>query len=203
MRGIGRIALPAVVVVAAVLAGCSAPGAEPTPGADASPEVSAAEAYCADQGGTVQSRQPTYGTNDDRSAWIELGDPLKVCRFQTLGDEADSRIYLDLVTLYSEQPTLAALAYLSRTPLPADLQGNPASELCVSLGGAVSYGSSPSGGGMVNVVDPDDQVFAACVFADGSFIEEWGIAYYSDGTVRGKDLTEVFRFDQSDLPPVF
>ena len=81
--------------------------------------------------------------------------------------------------------------------------GNPASQLCVQLGGAVSYGPGPSGGGLVNTDDPDDVVFAPCYFADGSFIDEWGIAYYAGDVVRGIDLTTVFAFDPSNLPPVF
>jgi hypothetical protein len=42
-----------------------------------------------------------------------------------------------------------------------------------------------------------------CVFPDGSAIDAWGITYYSDGTVRGIDLTEVFRFDQDEVPDIF
>lgn len=34
-------------------------------------------------------------------------------------------------------------------------------------------------------------------------IDDWGIAYYSNGTVRGTDLTKLFQFDMSKLPPVF
>lgn len=56
--------------------------------------------------------------------------------------------------------------------------------------------------GLVDPQDPDDDVVGACVFADGSFIDEWGIAYHAFGDVRGKDLAEVFRFDQDDLPDI-
>ena len=41
------------------------------------------------------------------------------------------------------------------------------------------------------------------MFADGSFIEEWGIAYYAQNDIRGKDLKTVFRFNTNELPPVF
>lgn len=37
----------------------------------------------------------------------------------------------------------------------------------------------------------------------GSAIHEWGIAYYSEGEIRGIDLTELFRFDQSAVPDMF
>jgi hypothetical protein len=42
-----------------------------------------------------------------------------------------------------------------------------------------------------------------CTFADGSFIDEWGITRYAARAVRGKDLATVFRFDQTKLPAVF
>ncbi len=52
----------------------------------------------------------------------------------------------------------------------------------------------------VTAVEP---VVAACTFADGSFIDEWAIAYYSGDTVRGIDLATVFRFDPESVPAVF
>ena len=169
----------------------------------ASAGTSPAEQYCVAEGGEVQSRQPTFGTNGPESSWVSLGDVVPVCRFQA-ADADSSRIYVDLVTLYSEQPTLAALAYLAKKPLPAAGGANPAAVGCTALGGTTSYGtSSAAGGGLVATDDPDDVVVTACTFADGSFIDEWGIAYYSDGTVRGKDLADVFRFDTKNLPPVF
>lgn len=191
--------------LATTLAACADTGPGPTPAprpASSSAAADAGSAACAEHGGTVQSRQPTFGTNNDPSSWVPLGDAVDVCRFQTLGDSDDSRIYVDLVTISSTRPTLAALAYLARTPLPEDATGNPANALCTSLGGAVDYGQGADGGGLVNEDDPDDVVFAPCVFADGSFIEEWGIAYYSNGTVRGIDLAKVFAFDQSKLPAI-
>lgn len=185
--------LAALALSTLTLAGCSAV-----------PEsTAAAEKYCLDKGGEVQTRQPTFGTNNDEASWVELGEPIQVCRFQTLDDDAKSRIYVDLVTLSSPKPTLAALAYLAKAPMPDDVTGNPATALCTSLGGASSYGAGANGGGLVTKDDPDDVVFTPCVFADQSFIEEWGIAYYSDGTVRGIDLATVFNFDPSDIPSVF
>ncbi|WP_062209216.1 hypothetical protein [Demequina oxidasica] len=191
----------AALVVATSVAACSAEGdtnpsptADSSAGTDSSSNASAAEGYCTDQGGEVQERQPTFGTNNDQSSWVELGDATSVCRFQTLGDD-DSRIYVDLTTLYSEQPTLAALAYLAKTQPEGKPSGNPAAALCAQIGGASSFGDDASGGGMVNTDDPIDTVFVPCTFADQSFIEEWGIAYYADDSVRGIDLADVFRFD--------
>lgn len=209
-----RIALAAALLAAGAalaLAACTAPAPSPTDSGSPTPTAVPTDSHasgpgaaaCVEAGGVVETRQPTWGTNSDPSQWVELGDPIDVCRFQTLGDDADSRLYADLVTISSSKPTLAALAYLSKTQLEGSLEGNPASQLCVQLGGAISYGPSPAGGGLVNSDDPNDEVFAPCYFADGSFIDEWGIAYYAGDVVRGIDLTSVFAFDQSDLPPVF
>lgn len=198
----------AVVAAALILTACTAPAPSPTASPTTSPsptstaDSSAAAAYCVEKGGTVQSRQPTYGTNNDESQWVAFGEPVDVCRFQTLGDQDDSRIYIDLESLYSPNPTLAALAYLAKTPIPEDAQGNPATALCTAIGGAVNYGTGANGGGLVNTDDPIDVVFAPCVFADGSFIEEWGIAYYANDTVRGADLAPLFRFDAATAPAV-
>jgi hypothetical protein len=43
-----------------------------------------------------------------------------------------------------------------------------------------------------------------CFFADGSAIDEFGIFYYADGTVRGADLAPLFRYQPGDkLPAMF
>lgn len=165
-------------------------------------DVAAAQAYCTKKGGTVQSRQPTYGTNGDPASWVKLGASVNLCRFQAK-DEAKSRIFIDLVSLYAQQPTLAALAYLSKTPLEQSKGGaNPAAVLCTKLGGASDYGIG-SNGGLVDTTDHEDTTIAPCVFADQSFIDEWGIAYFSSSTIRGKDLSTVFRFDMTTLPGAF
>jgi hypothetical protein len=51
--------------------------------------------------------------------------------------------------------------------------------------------------------DPDDVVVGLCVFPDGSAIDEWGLAYHSDGTIRGADLQALFRADVATFPPIF
>ena len=200
------VVVPAIVAALLALAGCAAapaPAPQPTSTSTSTSGTSDAEAYCVEKGGAVQTRQPTFGTNDAESAWVPMGEPVAMCRFQTLGDDDNSRIYVDLVTLTSTTPTLASLAYLAKRQLPEDAQGNPATALCTNLGGSSTYGGGAGGGGMVNVDDPDDVVVAACVFPDRSFIDEWGIAYYGGDVVRGIDLATVFRFDQANLPPVF
>jgi putative hemolysin len=161
-----------------------------------------AAAYCRESGGTVQARQPTFGTNNNPNEWISLGDPVEVCRFEAADQ---SRIYLDLVTLHSTQPTLAALAYLAKAQMPtANPNANPASVLCAALGGTDQFGpQSVAGGGLVDKSDTNFVVITPCTFADGSWIDEWGIAYYSADDIRGKDLKTVFRFNTNSLPPIF
>lgn len=195
---ISLLAIPAVLL----LGGCAAAGGDPAPSATADADFAAAEQYCVDSGGTIESRQPTFGTNNAESTWVELGEPIDVCRFVDDSGDYRTSIFVDPVTLHSENPTLAALAYLRKAPVPNVAPANPASQLCIDLGGAVTYGQGPDGGGFVLKGD-DLDVVAMCVFADGSFIDEWGIGYYSSDTVRGADLAPLFRFDAEKAPAIF
>ena len=197
MKLFTRAAVTVLIASTLALVGCTAEPAQSQTSADDGP--AAAKAHCEDTGGTVQTRQPTFNTNaSDKSQWEPLGDPVELCGYSTLDDGTE--IFVDLVTISSERPTLAALAYLAKPQVP-DVPGNPATALCEQIGGAVGWGAGAQSGGLV-LDDDDFEIIAPCTFADGSFIEEWGIAYYSDDTVRGKDLTEVFQFDQDDLPEV-
>lgn len=193
-------------------AASSAPG---SPGSSASgsaggstgavPSAAALEQYCEQSGGQVQSRSPYWNTNGDQSQWLALAGSATMCRFQA-DDEAKSRIYVDLNTLGSAEPTLAGLAYLSKVPMPpGGGGGNPATLYCgTELSASSAFGGGAAGGGWVDPTDPDDVVVALCVFPDGSYIDEWGLAYHSNGDVRGKDLTTVMKYQPSGaLPPVF
>ena len=96
-------------------------------------EPEAAREHCVAAGGEVQERHAFWGTNEDPTAWVDLGRSVEVCRFQA-DDEARSRIYVDLVTLASTDPSLAAGAYLARVPMSEDVSGgNPATLHCASL----------------------------------------------------------------------
>jgi len=168
-------------------------------------DLEAAEAYCAQEGGTVQPRQAYWGTNADQADWLALASTASMCRFQT-NDEAKSRIYVDLATLVSKEPTLAGLAYQSKVPMPSVTGGaNPATSYCSKeLGGSSTFGAvGAAGGGWVALDDPDDVVVALCVFPDQSFIDEWGLAYHSNGEIRGKDLATIMQYQTADLPPVY
>lgn len=171
----------------------------------AGPSDAALEQYCEQSGGQVQTRSPFWNTNGDQSQWLALAGAATMCRFQA-DDEAKSRIYVDLRTLGSTEPTLAGLAYLSKVPMPSGTGGaNPATLYCSKeLNASSSFGGGASGGGWVELRDPTDVVVSLCVFPDGSFIDEWGLAYHSAGDVRGKDLTTVMKYRPSGaLPPVF
>ncbi len=222
--------LLAVAASATVLAACGSGGtaasttAEATsagsasvpasPSVSASASVSAAapastvelEQYCSSSGGQVQNRSPYWNTNGDQTQWLALGGAATMCRFQA-DDEAKSRIYVDLTTLGSATPTLAGLAYLSRVPMPTSSGGaNPATGYCSDqLNGSSTFGGAgAAGGGWVAESDPDDVVVSLCVFPDGSYIDEWGLAYHSAGDIRGKDLATVMRYQpDGSLPPVF
>ena len=178
-----------------------------TPSAAASPfDPAAAEEYCTDQGGVLVERLPTWNTNSDPSAWLIMGAPMTFCEFETTGD--GSRISVDLVTLYSENPTLAAIAYLSKVPvtLPPEPSANPAEYNCrVGLEGSSDFGNSgASGGGWTNQAEPVFVVMNECVFADMSAIDEFGIFYYANGDVRGADLATRMRYQPGDqLPAIY
>ena len=195
-------------------ASASVPSAPAGSGASASATASSAaassaaelEQHCTRSGGQVQTRVPYWNTNGDQAQWLALAGSATMCRFQA-DDEARSRIYVDLSTLGSTEPTLAALAYLSKVPMPPSTGGaNPATGYCSKeLGGSSTFGAvGASGGGWVDKTDPDDIVVSLCVFPDQSFIDEWGLAYHSNGEIRGKDLTTVMKYQPGDeLPPVY
>jgi putative hemolysin len=193
-------------VLGALLALTSAPAiaASPVPGPSFRPtDVSGARSVCEEKGGQVQTREAMYDTNDDTSAWLDMGRSIELCKFTA---DDGSRIYVDTLTLAAPRPTLAAVAYLSQVPMPAydPAKGDPATSYCSDLAASSAFGSGAAGGGWVLMSDPDDPVVAMCVFPDGSMIDEWGLAYHSDGSVRGADLATMFVYAPGkELPPIF
>lgn len=180
-------------------------GANPVPSAYPAPDLSAARSVCEEKGGTVQVREAMFGTNDDPSAWVDLGRSVELCTFTA---DDGSRIYVDTITLASPGPTIASVAYLSRLKMPEydPNKGDPAARYCSErLAGSSAFGTGGDGGGWVYPSDPDDPIVAMCVFPDGSMIDEWGLAYHSDGTIRGADLSLefVYQAKQHDLPPIY
>jgi putative hemolysin len=194
-----RRCITALLAVGALLAlaGCGGDDGSSTPGGD-----EAATTFCTDKGGTPETRQPYWGTNLDQSSWVQLAGSIDLCRFEA---DDESRIYIDAASLAAEQPSLAAAAYLAKLPIPDTSGGaNPAAADCTTtVGGTSTWGSGVNGGGWVNLDDPTFTVLDLCVFPDGSAIDEWGIAYYSGGVVRGADLAPMFRFDASNAAGIF
>lgn len=188
------------------VAACASPVATDAPAAW---DDAAARRYCTDQGGILVDRIATWNTNQDPPARLELGGRMTLCEFESVvdGDEAASRISVDLVTLSSEEPTLAAVAYLSKVPpvLPPEPSMNPALYNCTEgLGGAAAFGNTATVGGWVDESQPVFEVMNLCVFADGSAIDEFGIFYYATGAVRGADLAPILRYQPGDeLPDMF
>jgi len=149
----------------------------------------AAAAYCTSVGGRVETRTAVYGTNGPNQ--LQLAGERSFCEFTSKSDK--SRIHLLLDTLYTKQPTLAALAYYAEVQ-PGSCQGNPASCYCTLLGGSDQFGGTTGAGG--GWVDPNsiDQTLEACIFPDLSSIDSWGLTYHSQNIIRGIDLSKVLRY---------
>ena len=184
------LALFLVIHPAEVLAG------EPSPAPDsaqAAGDLSPAAAYCVSKGGEVDVRRPYFNTNDAEQNWLALSGSRQFCKFTSKKD--GSRIHVLLSTLYTETPSLAALAYYAKVPLGTGCIGNPASCYCSQLGGSDLFGGiNLNGGGWVQKSDLIDTVLEACIFPDMSTIDSWGLAYHSNGIVRGKNLSNILRF---------
>jgi len=205
----GAIAAGALALLAG-LASCgsdssdASAGTTTTAAANGAFDVAAAREYCTDKKGVVQTRYAVWGTNNDPSTWVHLAGVAEMCMFQTLNDEAKSRIVVDLVSLYSDGPTLASVAYLSKVPPPPYTGANPATLDCAALDGSSQFGNTLAGGGWLEQgATAADDVVNLCVFPDGSFIDDWGITYYAGGVVRGIDLKTVFRYQPTTLPAMF
>lgn len=157
--------------------------------------------YCLMQGGILVERFPFAGTASgsprqlDGSRWF--------CEF-TGSEEADpptSRISIGLSTIYASNPTLAAIAYLGRPQVPGMNDGeNLAVQYCAWLGGTSAFGTRADGGWASDVEDPAATAISICAFPDGSAIDDWGLYYHSQGTIRGADLEPLLRY-QGDVEP--
>jgi putative hemolysin len=176
-------------------------------------ETADAEAYCGEQGGNVVALTPYLLPGSDQQ--VEMAGPFHVCQFISEEDGNPVQIAVDLLTLYSEQPTLAGIAYLSKVPSSDSgaAGANPAPTYCEEdLGGTEAFGTSASGawvgeldpGMEAGATEPLGDTIVMCVFADRSAIDEFGLFYASQGIVRGKDLSTVMRYQpDGDLPAVF
>src|SRR4029077_6124394 len=96
-------------------------------------------------------------------------------------------------TLYTQRPTLAALAYYAKPPI-GSCQGNPASCYCSLLGGTDLFGGINAAGGGWVLKGAIDETLEACIFPDLSSIDSWGLTYHSANIIRGKNLAKVLRY---------
>ena len=145
-------------------------------------------AYCTSTGGKVEKRRPVYGSNGG-SPFLLAGTKY-FCRYKA---SDGSRIHILIETLYTKQPTLAALAYYAAPPL-GQCNGNPASCYCTQLGGSDQFGGTTGAGGGWFAKNTPDNNLEACIFPDMSSIDSWGLAYHSAGIIRGIDLSTVMRY---------
>lgn len=187
-----RFPMLVLLMTILLLTSCNLSGSRPMEGAAASGANAAAE-YCAQNGGVVEVRYPYYGTNGEQP--LQLAGLMQVCAFT---DQADgSKIHISAETLYAEKPTLAALAYLAKTPMGSgDPSSNPSSRYCTQLGGTDLFGGVSAAGGGWAKKDGTD-VIAMCIFPDLSSIDSWGLTYHSTEVIRGADLTNLFRYHGS------
>jgi putative hemolysin len=156
-------------------------------------DLSKAADYCVKKGGEVDTRAPYFNTNADQKSWLRLSGNRNFCKFTSKKD--GSRIHVLLSTLYSDKPTMAALAYYAKVPYNGSCSGNPGSCYCSQLGGTDLFGGiNLNGGGWVMKSDPVDTVLEACIFPDMSTIDSWGLTYHQAGIVRGKNLNKVLRY---------
>ena len=118
--------------------------------------------YCVNHGGEVDTRKPYFNTNDSEQNWFALAGDRQFCKFT---NKDTSRIHVLLSTLYSDKPTMAALAYYAKVPYGGSCAGNPASCYCSQLGGTDLFGGiNLNGGGWVMKSDTVDTVLEACIF---------------------------------------
>jgi len=164
MRGIrGHLLICAMAVAASTVTGCGvgATGSSATPGGASASGGDAADAsartYCTDKGGTLVDRVATWNTNGDPAAQLPLAGKQTFCEFESGKGDQTTRISVDLVTLSSAQPTIAAVAYLSKVGpvVPPDSSSNPAVYNCnTGLGGAPTFSKTAAGGGWLDAAQP-------------------------------------------------
>lgn len=158
----------------------------------ASPAVTSPPAYCTSTGGTLETRAPVYGTNGPIQSWLLLAGRQGFCQYTSASD--GSRIHVSVDTLFTQKPSLAALAYYAQTAWNGQGQGNPASLYCTQLGGSDLFGGiNAAGGGWVEF-NTTDVALEACIFPDNSTIDSWGLFYHSAGIIRGTDLSTVLKY---------
>jgi hypothetical protein len=196
------IAAAAITVVFASCARVPAPGS-----GSRIVDGAAARQYCTDKGGMLVDRVATWNTNAAAPAQLPLAGRMTFCEFESGQGNSTTRIAVDVTTFSSEEPTIAAVAYLSKVGpvVPDTPSDNPAIYNCnQGLGGSAAFGNTAAGGGWVDASQPTFIVMDMCFFADGSAIDAFGIFYYANEAIRGADLAPLFRYQpDGKLPAMF
>lgn len=161
--------------------------------------------FCLMQDGILAERFPFAGI--DTTEPLRLQGSAWFCEFTGSPDAEPptSRISISIDSLYASDPTLATLAYLAKVPVPeSNTSAGLAIEYCAYLGGSSRFGigEGAAGGWASDVSDPETTSIGICVFADGSAIDDWGLTYNANDIVRGADLSDLMRYQGTDLPSV-
>jgi hypothetical protein len=189
-----RFVLIAVTIFMLAVMGSKAIGQDATPDANGD-----AATYCTEQEGTIVTRYPALNTSAGKDA-VRFAGAREFCEYRGRETGISS---VPIEVMYADQPTLAVIAYLNPPAFKSTgSTANPSYFYCQQLNGAINFGSGGESG-WINEADPSD-VINPCVFADGSMIDAFALFYKSDGTIRGADLTEHFRWKGSqDLMDLF
>lgn len=154
---------------------------------------SQAAAYCLKNAGIAETRYPLYDTNSQKP--LQLEGSLQVCTFKA---NDQTRISIDVNSLYTDKPTLAALAYLSRT----SAAGLSPRDYCSKLGGSDRFGLTNGVEGGWGTTKSGGDVIALCVFPDQSMIDSQALTDHANWITKGADLEPLLRYklDQSRKP---
>src|SRR5262245_51744366 len=154
-RTAGLAALPLLLAACSAAASTAPSGGAGSPAGTA--DDTAARQYCTDKGGMLVDRVAVWNSNADKAAQLPLAGRMTFCEFESGEGDQATRISVDLTTLSSEQPTLAAVAYLSKVGpvVPPNPGQNPGAYDCnTGLGGAGTFGNTAAGGGWVDETQP-------------------------------------------------
>ncbi|WP_299496261.1 hypothetical protein [uncultured Shewanella sp.] len=129
------------------------------------------EAYCIDNGGTVEKMIAKYGSDMN-------GFSKAFCTFS----KDNGFVAVGLSTFASNTPNIAATLMTQLSPIAEDSplwEGdffNPSMNVCKNLGGATMSENVVSGG-FTNAGGAND----ICVFGDTSMVSAWSLIYIANG----------------------
>ncbi|WP_298772288.1 hypothetical protein [uncultured Shewanella sp.] len=146
------------------------------------------EAYCIDNGGTVEKMIAKYGSDLN-------GLSRTFCTFT----KDNGFVAVGLSAFASKTPNIAATLMKQLPPLADDSllwQGdffNPSMNVCKNLGGATMSENVVSGG-FTNANGAND----ICVFGDTSMVSAWSLIYMANGRNQYDEVKHAVRSDPID-----